>query len=464
VVAGRALNLVLALIPSVLLVRYLGADGLGQYAAIYAYLALFVWLPTFGMDQIVVRQAAQAPDDAPRIIGTGILLSLAFSFAALALAAGSAAFSGYAGEMWLLLALAGVDVLLLSCARLPAVVFQLKLRQQRGVVISTTRQVLWAACVAVLVALELELAAIVIARFLCGVVEAVLTFWDARRVLRFHLGWDSGVAKRVLSHAWPMALATLGVGLQQRIDQVLIHTWLGSLHLGHYVAAVNITELFAVVPAAVMSTMLPILSGVAAHEDRFQRYTVNCFRYLGSAAFGICIVLTLSAAWVVRLLYGAEYLPARPILMVLCWSLLAIFLGGALTVVLVAEGKQKFLPISTAVAAALNLALNVVLIPRAGGVGAAWATVISYSISAVGVYLLIPETRWVAWTGMRACGAPALAAAATVCVALLLPPVAGLLLAPLAYLAALRVLGVWDASDVAALTGAVGYPRARTTA
>ena len=49
--------------------------------------------------------------------------------------------------------------------------------------------------------------------------------------------------------------------------------------------------------------------------------------------------------------------------------------------------------LKTAVAAIVNIGLNLVLIPRLGPVGAAWATLVAYTSSAILIGALSPRTR-----------------------------------------------------------------------
>jgi len=61
---SRAIGLMMAGASSVLLTRALGPERLGEYAVIYAYLALFGMLASFGIAPILVREIAQNREDA----------------------------------------------------------------------------------------------------------------------------------------------------------------------------------------------------------------------------------------------------------------------------------------------------------------------------------------------------------------------------------------------------------------
>src|SRR5689334_13522357 len=75
---GRVVGLLLSAVSSILLVRYLGSLDLGHYSALYAYVALFGWLGTLGLDQIVTREASRRRAEAASLLMTGALLATIF--------------------------------------------------------------------------------------------------------------------------------------------------------------------------------------------------------------------------------------------------------------------------------------------------------------------------------------------------------------------------------------------------
>jgi O-antigen/teichoic acid export membrane protein len=171
--------------------------------------------------------------------------------------------------------------------------------------------------------------------------------------------------------------------------------------LGNYVAAVRLTELVNLFPIAVMASMFPILAQTAGEEDRFRQYLRLSFRSLMAVAFGVCVFVTLFSSLIVRLAYGARFAAAAPLLAVLIWSEVPIFFGVVVTNGLVAKNLQNYIPFSTGIGAAVNVALNLYLIPRWGAMGSAWATNISYALAGILLYFAFRGTRSVAWLGIR---------------------------------------------------------------
>src|SRR4030042_2578907 len=123
IIAGRVINLFFTIVSSVLIARYLGSEKLGQYASLYAYLTLFSWLTTLGMEQIIVRESAKQKEQAEKFFGTATVISSLLSIFATALAIFSSIILGYANTLQILLFVAAIDILLLSPLRLYGLVF-----------------------------------------------------------------------------------------------------------------------------------------------------------------------------------------------------------------------------------------------------------------------------------------------------------------------------------------------------
>ena len=204
-----------------------------------------------------------------------------------------------------------------------------------------------------------------------------------------------------------------------RIDQVMLHKMTTDSVLGQYVAAVRVSELFEMLPTALMFALAPVLAVSVADPRKFRSYTDQTFRFFMVTASGLCVFMTVGARIVVRVLYGKQFLPAAPLLSVLIWSEIAVFFAGVVVNVIVARNQQSLLPVPTLAGAAINIGLNLVLIPRYAAMGAAWATLISYTVTWMVVLLFFTETRPVVWQGLRfALPVVAIALLATGCASL----------------------------------------------
>ena len=411
-IGGQGFNLVLSGFSTILLARYLGALRLGEFGAVYAYLGLYSWLTTFGLETILTRQVARDRERAGSILLTGVLVSFLFTLGAFAIALALAPLLGYEHSLRGLLVIAAVDILLLAPLRLPGLIFQVDLRQWYGVAIGLVRQFAWLVVLAALAYAGAGLPSIILGRTFTALLEVALIL-----LATYHKGLIARPwlvlpreAMGFLRYGFPVAVSTLAVGIYHRIDQVMLHKMANDQELGNYVAAVRLTELVNLLPVAVMASLFPILSRTAMADNQFRQYLRLSFRSVMAMAFAGCIFATLFAGPIVHLIYGVKFSAGAAILAVLTWSEVPIFFGVVISNGLVAKNLQNYLPVATGLGAAVNVMLNLFLIPRWGAMGAAWATNISYALAGMLIYLLFQQTRSLAWIGFRAVTPPCLLA------------------------------------------------------
>jgi PST family polysaccharide transporter len=400
--AGRGLGLILSAATSVLLARYLGRERLGEYGAIYAYLALYGFLASFSLEQILAREVSIRKQQAAELFYTGTLTVLGFSVFGAILAPTVAPLFGYTGQLRWLIGIAAVDTLILPPFGFSGIIFQVEMKMWYGVVIGLLRQALWLAAIVLLALGNAAFYWVIIARTLCGFATVAAVLWAVRRSRLVQGTWHflAQDARSMLRAGFPLVLTMLSVGIYHRIDQVMLHKMSGDRALGPYVIAVQLIELFSVLPVALMGSLFPALSQSAGEPERFLRYLRESYRFLLVIVFAACAVITPVAAPAIQLFYGKEFLATASLLIVLIWSEVPIFFSAVLGSALIAKGLQRHVPIPAMLGAVVNVLLNLWAIPRYGALGASWATVISYSIGTFYI-LLIPEVRPLVALGLR---------------------------------------------------------------
>jgi polysaccharide transporter, PST family len=403
ILAGRAITIPLSIATSILLVRFLGREHMGQYGALYAYLSLFAFLSTGALDQILAREASVRRADTAQIFHVATIVAFVFSLFGTALAYLLGPQFGFHGTMHWLILVAAVDMLILPPFRQPGIIFQVDMRQWFAVAIGVMRQALWLIAVALMALHSVAFYHVIIARTLCGFAETAATLFLIRKQGSLsgprHFVWSE--ARRLVREAFPLALSTVAVSVYQRIDQVMLHKMSGDKVLGPYVVAVQLTEFFSLLPVALMSTLFPTLSRSASDPQRFDRYLRESYRFLLVVAFAACAVVTPVATPFVELFYGKEFLPTAPLLIVLIWSEVPIFFVVVIMNAMIASRIQRLMPLPAFAGAACNILLNLVLIPRYGALGASWATIVSYCLADIVLLLFLSEARPLVLPGLR---------------------------------------------------------------
>ncbi|MNO87154.1 Polysaccharide biosynthesis protein [compost metagenome] len=160
-----------------------------------------------------------------------------------------------------------------------------------------------------------------------------------------------------------------------RSDYLFIGALLGSTALGHYAMASAAAELLLIVPEAVTT---PLMKRLLQQDAGMERITPLALRLTATVMLGACLSMALIGEWLIVLLFGAAYQPAYPALLWLLPGLFGLCYASILRLDLLGKNRPGSVSLMMGGAAAVNLVLNIVLIPSYGIVGAAMASSIAY--------------------------------------------------------------------------------------
>jgi PST family polysaccharide transporter len=188
----------------------------------------------------------------------------------------------------------------------------------------------------------------------------------------------------LLKAGWPLMLSSIAVMIYMKIDQIMIGQMLGNDAVGIYSAAARISEIWYFIATAVAASVLPaILEAKKNNEAQYRQRLQALFDLMTWIAIIVALPVTFFATPLVTMLFGADYSEAGGVLAIHVWATVFVFLGVAGGNWFLAENQQLISLQRTALGAAVNVLLNIVLIPMLGVVGAAWATLISYAVAAM---------------------------------------------------------------------------------
>ena len=174
----------------------------------------------------------------------------------------------------------------------------------------------------------------------------------------------------------------------------MLATMLDDRAVGIYSAAAQISEVWYFIPMAITASVTrSLVEAKMSNEGLYHHRIERLFRLMGIIAASITIPMTFAADIMVHILFGADYADAGPVLAVHIWSTLFVFIGVAQGPWTLNEGLMKLALIRTALGAIANVAMNILLIPAYGPLGAALATVVSYALSAVALNAIDARTR-----------------------------------------------------------------------
>jgi O-antigen/teichoic acid export membrane protein len=255
-------------------------------------------------------------------------------------------------------------------------VFMGRERMTRVAIGLVASQLVFAACAVMLVHQPSDLILVPLA-FLASELVIAVYFWRlfVRTYGRPVLGpdWSSlrSMARPVLTLG---AAQCLGL-MNYNVDSILIGLMLGPGPVGWYAAAYKPITAALTVVVTYYQGLFPALSR-SYHEDRekFRATLLRSLRFTAMFAIPLGVGGSLLAQPVIHVLFGPSYAASVQPLQLLSWSAVLVTLRGNFRYPLNAAGKQQLDLTCAGAAAALNVILNLLLIPRYGIVGAASAT------------------------------------------------------------------------------------------
>lgn len=191
------------------------------------------------------------------------------------------------------------------------------------------------------------------------------------------------VLKEVFIVAIPAMLMNLLMYLNYHADVLFLSEMTkNNVEVGLYGTAVTLGNMLWIIPDAFKD----ILYNSAAKKDNPNEVIAAIFCNLLMCVVILC-GFVLFGKWFLNFMYGNEFVEAYPLVLMLFLGTLPMVLYKLIHPIYIANGKTKVVVVLLSIAVVANFVGNIVLIPKYNGMGAAIASVFSYSICGIAFYL-----------------------------------------------------------------------------
>ena len=392
VVGARALAKLAVFVVVVLLWRHLGADNYGRFATMIVYVTLVGVVADLGMQTVFIRDASRDSTSLTRylanLLSARLLLSLvALLILAVALRLLSLALFPYT--------LAGFALLLTtSYSSLLRAVFYIRGRlgyeaiaivAESIVLLALTlaainRGATWDAFLWVYTASYL---------FTCLFAYAILRWrWHERVAVRL----EPLFVRRLLLAGLPLALGFTITTVYAQLDIVLLQLFKNFQMVGWYSAANKYVDAVAWIPQSAMGVIFPALSLLGAKDRRRLAFAYEkSFKMLAILGLPLAVGLGITADSIVHFTRGFEQ--SIPALRILAPSVVLLFVNNAFIYTLTAINRQLDFTRLALFTLAVNVILNLALIPPFGYLGAAAASTTTEAALFAGGWWLLRRQR-----------------------------------------------------------------------
>jgi O-antigen/teichoic acid export membrane protein len=221
----------------------------------------------------------------------------------------------------------------------------------------------------------LDVLGLAIAANVAAVVAIVYSYSRLLVYVRPEYTFDRAYWRRSLGQPAAMGLGIVFSMFAFRVDNLLIPPIVGAAQasetLSIYNAAYKLFELTLIVPGVVLAATFSLLSRAGGSGAAGDVRMAGLRPVLGQT---MTLLLGLGVLALTNLLYGDKFGVAVPVLQVLALGCIPMFASYGLTHALVAMDRPQVYAAFSGVALLVNVAANLLLIPRMGVQGAAWAT------------------------------------------------------------------------------------------
>lgn len=397
-------TIIFGLLSVVLVARLFGPESLGKLSYIQAVSALTVFITVLGLDHIIVRDLARQPSNTKYVSTIFVTQLLAWLVQCIIIYAVIRHIGDGNVETDLFVIFCWISIAVyFSRATVIKLYFQsVNLPKKIGLSALSSRLI---SLIYLFWALFLGFPYEYVVAFIP--LQAALQFlhllYEYKKIQKIDLHFDFKILKKVLKEAKPLLIAGAIYPLFIQADIVLITSMMTETDAGIYSAAGKVIMQFAFVGTIITMTFyLPLVKKVDNDSQDLDYFFSGLVKILFVLGFCSALFVGVFADYIIILLFGDEFIHAAPILKILIWKVVVIYLAAVFSRMLILMNLAKFELIKSIVAASFSLSMNYLFIPVYGLYSAAIISVLSFFIADLFFYAVFKKTRRIFTTAIRA--------------------------------------------------------------
>ena len=383
--AEKGASLVMGVVATALVARYLGPTEFGVLSYAVALSTLVGLVGDFGLGGVVIREIVRESARLDVSLGTTFVLKLVGYCLGVVVLWGVSLFAIPPG---------GIDrkVIMIVAMSLPfRAVFDViqcwffsqveakyvTLARLGGLVLSTGYRLIMIAAGAALIMFPW-------AHPLMSCAASITMTWFYRQQARIGIrSWrfSSVRAKFLLKQSWAAFTGYLFANLYISLDQIMLRWLVDSTEVALYSVSASKLQALAFFPVAIVGSIFPRLVSLRDQDQAtYGRRLQQSFDFLCTSGTLMAVVLTVVATPLILLIYGEAYAGSSKILTVHGWMLPFVFVRVLFGRWIHIEECSMLSLRTQAIGVVTNILLNVLLIPIYGAYGAAVGTLIAYMV------------------------------------------------------------------------------------
>ncbi len=386
---AKIASMVVAFIATAYIARNLGPKNYGELSYAISFVGIFSFLSSLGVEQILYRETIQYPEKRNVYLGSAITIRVIASLITAFLCVVSAMVLSPKDVSLLLIVIISLTFVCGSFSLL-SMEFQADAQSKYPSIFSVFVVIILNILKIIVIYLDkgvIYLAGVILLEpilYSCMYMYLRTTYYESLRNLRF----DKYIALQLLKDSYPLIFASAFFMIYARIDQVMIKNMMSAEYVGLYDAAVRMSEISYFIPNIIVAALFPAIINAKKTSDEiyYKRIKKLLFTLL-VVSTGIAIATTILSKYLTLIIFGAGFMATIPILKLYVWSNVGAALNLLVQQILIAENLTKNVSLTIFFGMITNVTLNLMLIPTYGMAGAAVASLISYAIPFLSLFM-----------------------------------------------------------------------------
>jgi O-antigen/teichoic acid export membrane protein len=271
----------------------------------------------------------------------------------------------------------------------------------------------------------------------------ILLWWVVRQGIHLGVAFEWDAVRPLVARSVPLVGSALLGLLIYNSDLIFLRFLRDRESVGLYAVAYTLVSFIANMGVAYFLTLLPGLTRTTEVLDDHRAVYHTATAHVFAVGFPIAVGGALLSSPIIDTIFGGGYSESASALRILVWAIPVSLLRDVPVMALLARGREDRILRLTAWAAALSIALNLLLIPPFGLIGAAAATVLTETFRML-IAVAAVRPYGISLTSMSRFWKPTVGATVMAAVLILLAPSSMWIAVALgagAYLATLGLLG-----------------------
>lgn len=377
ITAANIIGKGLAFLLTIYIARYLGDSLYGKFSFALSLVGILAVIADFGLGNFAIREIARSNEQTKKYLDNIIVIKILLGIITFASILMSLILLDKDDLTKQLTYLAGLYIIINTFEQFFYTVFRAWEKIKFEAICHITYNVFLFILGIIFIKLNFSAHSLMTAYVLATCLSFFLSITFIRKYfIKFKVEFDFLFWKKILKESWPFALSSIFTIIYFRIDTIILSEMCTDQEVGWYTAAYNLVFALMLIPSVLDIIFYPILSKCFKDKKEFKYTCKKLFAYALILALTFGSIFFLARGPLINILYNYKYLQAVPIFGILIWSFIFTLINR-FPFIIISANMQILITKQIAFGMILNILLNILLIPRFGTIGAAWATVIA---------------------------------------------------------------------------------------